>query len=435
MVVVGIVGAQSLLTRSRSGQVTACFGGDYEAVATPGWMDINLGATSRPYRKYFEPGLLDRQAERIGPDTHVDKLHPTTIRTPEGSLGALFLDNTGGVVLAAKYPLVRPFSEGLAVVGTAVDVARGHILTNFGYIDRTGRLAIDPVYDNAERFREGRAAVAKGNRWGYIDREGQVVIPMKYVVAEEFHDGMARVWPDHDTIQFIDTSGKVLFASEQGSVGQFSEGLLFAVHPSRPGVGPISRWGYMDREFRFVFNLDDNRFGRCLEFYDGRAAVELARGNPPRWGFLSREGEVVIAGPFSQVEHFSEGLAAVTLGEGNLPQWGYINKAGDGVIKPNFLQTTPFSEGLAAVLVLDEDDKGEVGGAVPRPRHGPTPKLPRGRWGYIDREGHMVIEPKFYRAEPFANGLAYVHENPYVDGYIDKAGSFVWKLTEPKPEP
>ena len=192
---------------------------------------------------------------------------------------------------------------------------------------------------------------------------------------------MARVWPDHDTIQFLDRSGKVLFTGEQGSVGKFSEGLLFAVHPPRPGVGPVSVWGYMDRTFRFVFRLDDDRFGRCEEFHDGRAAIELSRGSPPRWGFLSREGEVVIEGPFPQVERFSEGLAAVNVSRAGIPRWGYIDKAGTMAIDPWFLATTPFSEGLAAVLVPLEG--GEEGaGDAPRPlEQQPRPEAASGPLG------------------------------------------------------
>ena len=45
----------------------------------------------------------------------------------------------------------------------------------------------------------------------------------------------------------------------------------------------------------------------------------------------------------------------------------------------------------------------------------------------------MVIEPNFSRASPFENGVAHTYENPLVDGYIDKTGSFIWKLTGPRP--
>ena len=36
------------------------------------------------------------------------------------------------------------------------------------------------------------------------------------------------------------------------------------------------------------------------------------------------------------------------------------------------------------------------------------PVLYKGRWGFIDRQGEMVIEPRFLDAEPFSEGLAAV---------------------------
>jgi hypothetical protein len=243
VLVAGAGGAWSHLARSRSGREVVGCRAPYAVVATSRWEDVDLGETSRLYARDFAPESLARQAERLDPHLDVDRLHPATIRSPEGAPGTLFLDDSGEVVLAVPFPLVRPFSGGLAPVGTAVTADRSRHIVDYGYIDRTGRLAVDPVYEDAGRFRDGPAAVRKGGRWGYIDRDGRVVIPFRYAIAEEFREGMARARPDHATVQFIARAGKVLFAGEEGSVGRFSEGLLFAVHPPRPGVGPISTWG------------------------------------------------------------------------------------------------------------------------------------------------------------------------------------------------
>jgi hypothetical protein len=48
------------------------------------------------------------------------------------------------------------------------------------------------------------------------------------------------------------------------------------------------------------------------------------------------------------------------------------------------------------------------------------------KWGYIDRDGNLVIEMKFDDAESFHNGIARVEiDDKY--GYIDKTGSYVWE--------
>ena len=90
---------------------------------------------------------------------------------------------------------------------------------------------------------------------------------------------------------------------------------------------------------------------------------------------------------------------------------GYIDNTGKIVIKPEFDEAWNFSEGLAPVRV---DDK----------------------WGYIDETGKIVIAPQFFEASSFKEGLACVGAffksgpiNSIVGnyGYIDKSGKFVVK--------
>ena len=74
-----------------------------------------------------------------------------------------------------KYETADDFSEGLAPVRSN---------GKWGYIDTTGREVIPCIYDHAEKFKNGLAAVGNGKgsaqQWGYIDKTGSVKIPMKY---------------------------------------------------------------------------------------------------------------------------------------------------------------------------------------------------------------------------------------------------------------
>ena len=51
------------------------------------------------------------------------------------------------------------------------------------------------------------------------------------------------------------------------------------------------------------------------------------------------------------------------------------------------------------------------------------------KWGFIDKGGEFVIEPRFSEAFSFANGRAGVVVGNKL-GYIDEKGSWVWKPTE-----
>jgi hypothetical protein len=75
-----------------------------------------------------------------------------------------YVDETGEVVIPARFDGADTFSEGLAVV---LDSGR------FGYIDARGDLAIPAVYRHARAFQGGFAVVRAADRWLMIDRAGK----------------------------------------------------------------------------------------------------------------------------------------------------------------------------------------------------------------------------------------------------------------------
>ena len=86
-------------------------------------------------------------------------------------------------------------------------------------------------------------------------------------------------------------------------------------------------------------------------------------------------------------------------------KFGYINCAGNVVIAPQFDIGGEFHEGLAPVRVKDE-------------------------WGFIDKTGKIVIAPRFRNVWEFSEGLAFAAETGSPNwGVIDKTGKFV---IEPK---
>ena len=95
---------------------------------------------------------------------------------------------------------------------------------------------------------------------------------------------------------------------------------------------------------------------------------------------------------------FSDGLAAVKIKN----RWGFIDKHGEIVIEPKYDDVCGFSEGLAAVKV------GK-------------------KYGFIDRNDNMVIAPQFGFTIAFSEGLAVViNDNDFL--VIDKKGNTVLPL-------
>ena len=83
-----------------------------------------------------------------------------------------------------------------------------------GFVNPQGKEIVPLVYENAEKFSEGLAAVKKEGKWGYIDTTGKVVIPFAYSHAGGFEEGTAYV-SIYETNFAIDKTGNCVSGCEQ----------------------------------------------------------------------------------------------------------------------------------------------------------------------------------------------------------------------------
>ena len=67
----------------------------------------------------------------------------------------------------------------------------------YGFIDKTGKMVIQPQYDYAAGFSEGLAHIKMQGKRGFIDKTGKIVIEPKYTRVMDFSDGLAAVNPNH----------------------------------------------------------------------------------------------------------------------------------------------------------------------------------------------------------------------------------------------
>ena len=80
----------------------------------------------------------------------------------------------------------------------------------FGFANRSGKVVIQPTYDEARRFSESRAAVRIGERWGYIGLDGNDVVAAELIAASSFDNGVALVCrTESPNYVLIDRDGSV----------------------------------------------------------------------------------------------------------------------------------------------------------------------------------------------------------------------------------
>jgi hypothetical protein len=266
-----------------------------------------------------------------------------------------FIDPSGKLVITPNFELTSnneeandrslDFHEGRAAVCFAKDSAGR--LPKWGYIDQSGKLVVPAKYDHAERFSEGLALVTddysktKGNETTiyiggagkYIDRDGNVV--SLTVVGETFAEGLAIAFlerterTDEDNqkepkVGFIDKTGRFRIAPRFWVPYAFSEGL------ARVRAGDRDEWGYIDHTGRLVIKM---KYENAGDFHEGLARVTLGTVS-----FINKFGVIAMRHAFPMVGNFSGGLASACVESASAFHFtcGYVDKRGEWAIKPTF---------------------------------------------------------------------------------------------------
>lgn len=324
-----------------------------------------------------------------------------------------------------------------------------------GYIDPTGKMVIPAIYQAAEEFSEGLAAVIPVKKeancgdnapeWFsnlYVDQatthtiDGDVYRPRifrKLDMVEEMNrlrdsllkDSLRQVMgissPRENTTSYfgyIDKTGKMVIPA------QFDLAMPF--HNGRAYVRVGERWGIIDKTGNWIMKpiLEDMPFNYSENAYNIESGdympsstqhnVYLFSENMgliykfQKYGFVNDAGKIIVAPIYDDVRPFASGMAAVKLGD----KWGFIDKTGKLVIPLKFTEASSFSEGLALVRheIISEGEEEN------------TSDYDRDRLGYIDMKGNWVIAPTYRFATSFNEGAAAVSKSWNSFSFIDKNG-------------
>lgn len=173
---------------------------------------------------------------------------------------------------------------------------------------------------------------------------------------------------------------------------------------------PNGKWGFIDKKGNLKINY---KYESTHNFYFGLGAVEDPNGG---WGLINESGEYVIRPQywnlvFNSIDGFWDCFKEDNVTKKHL--YGLISKSGAVILPPQFDYISKFSCGLAFVKQS-------------------------GKWGFIDKTGKFVIQPKYDNVyyTGFNSGLAVVETYeadknnpwaPYIEhaGIINKSGLFI----------
>jgi len=278
------------------------------------------------------------------------------------------------------------FTEGRAMVS----VFKGGDTWLHGFIDVTGKLVIPAKFPAARLFSDGRAAVRVDDvKWGYIDRDGNVVIAPRFGEAELFHAGRAGIrtstgWAKNSGL--IDETGKLVVEARYEQVSKVADADLWRVSitdPSYRGKGEAPLLSQIvDRNGHLISKDKFHHVG-----FPSEGLIDVCHAG--KCGFVDAQGKIIVPLKFKYAESFAEGLAAAAL-DGN--KYGFIDRTGKFAIPARYDSLGPNDEHFSA---------GPFVNAI-------APAGCGGRWGFIDKQGAWAIPPVYRFARGFDNGFAEV---------------------------
>lgn len=315
------------------------------------------------------------------------------------------------------------FSEGLAAV---------RVEYKTGYIDKQGKMVIQPQYRNGLEFRNGKALVLTdgGEPWQYIDKEGKTLVTFGnwrfwgHAHAPQFMDGLAlvSVWEHSTELHgFVDETGKLVIPMIYTNAQPFSEGLA-AVQINDDAM---NGWVYIDRDGNVV---SKRRYYSASSYRDGLAKISHSTFDVE---YIDKNGETVLSVPKEGILHrYGNTFERMLCTDEQRRRCGIQDMHGNWIIEAAFPPISEFSEGMARFEVIHR--KMSYSGIRP------TSEERSMGVGVINRKGEIVVPMGKYRGiDSYKHGIARVwdrfDERPY--RYIDKSGNPVENPLIPVGEP
>ena len=285
----------------------------------------------------------------------------------------------------------------IVAIGHAADseaLFRIHEGRKVGFINRTGQVVIAPKFETAEDFSEGLARIYVGSEAGFIDRTGKFVIQPIYTTATNFENGRSLVSKE-GKYSLIDKQGKTIAEIPYRVLGDFHGGLATVQRPRTTGADGKAippAYGYINRDGKMVIEPQFMPAGPFPDDGNGLAVGGLNR----EWVYFDRTGKIILRVSMEgkdRADAFHDGLLRFKDGF----YWGFKNAAGNWAIPAKYDQVSDFQDGLARVEL-------------------------EGKWQWIDTSGKQVEAPKLERVGKTSEGLTLYRDNDRL-GYLKADGA------------
>ncbi|MBK6836590.1 MAG: WG repeat-containing protein [Bacteroidetes bacterium] len=225
-----------------------------------------------------------------------------------------YVDTSGTIIIPIEYEnAVSPYAET-----KFIGVMKNNLV---GMVNEKNETVIPFIYESCFRFTHGLAAVKKDGKWGYIDKTGKMVINAVYESVDyfegtnEFH--MAAIVSLNNKYGLINMKGEIVVPIEYDKIEEMN-----SISYYRLKKGELS--GIADAKGNISLSVE---YKKVCDFKNGFAPVADQDG---KWNFFGTDGNLLAPRNYHEVYDFSEaGKASVILWIDQKSYFGSIDKYGE----------------------------------------------------------------------------------------------------------
>ena len=274
-----------------------------------------------------------------------------------------FCDFNKKIIIKPMYDSVNVFVDGFAMVFKN---------QKCGFINNNNKVIIPIEYNRANDFKDGIVLLAKGNYFGYLNNKGKKITDFKFSYASSFFNGFAAASVNFFKGEWgiIDSSGKkvVDFIYDNATIFANQDTSLFFVNLGNNCYSVLRNGKLVKTPYI--------RIGACgFNIHSSNENI-IVKNDKSYEGFINTQGKEIIPLKYIIAFGFYNGYGLVKkLNENEI---AYVNENGIELSIDNYVYGGFFNEGLAFV-VKDTIIEGK----------------PTLRYGFINKEGKIVIPTKF----------------------------------------
>lgn len=209
------------------------------------------------------------------------------------------IDKNGNYILSPSFEYITNYSEGFAV---ASKNSANEVVNEKGKTIYKTNLSVTG-------FKNGMCSIIKNegseSLFGYIDKTGKVKLEPQYINAWDFVDNKTLVKTSDNKYKLIDTNGTILKTFDYADLSSYSGDTIVYTDTAS------NLKGYINSDGKILINA---KFSEAQPFSDGFAMVSIydSSSGTTKYGLINKNGEYVIKPDYTIMLSLGRGLYAVS---------------------------------------------------------------------------------------------------------------------------